>query len=131
MLLKKDIDMDANLIIKVIFAFIILILIINMLKFIFNFFSNRKRYAEVYDIRTEVNRVVRPSLTALEKKFESEKKEGEKFSQFVTEAFKDKFKDKNEKIVEKEICRCCDGYEKADCKEDYCLEGSGASCTKK
>ena len=123
--------MDAHLIIKVVFAFIIVILVINILKFILDFFSNRKRYTEVYDVRTEVNKVVRPRLSALEKKFESEKKEGEKFGQFVTEAFKDKFKDKNEKIVEKEICRCCSGYESADCKEDYCLEGSGVSCTKK
>jgi len=123
--------MDAHLIIKVVFAFIIIVLVINMLKFILDFFSNRKRYTEVYDVRTEVNRVVRPRLSALEKKFESKKKEGEKFSHFVTEAFKDKFKSKNEKIVEKEICRCCNGYESADCKEDYCLEGSGASCTKK
>jgi len=122
--------MDAHLIIKVVFAFIIVVLVINMLKFILDFFSNRKRYAEVYDVRTEVNKVVRPRLSALEKKFESEKKEGEKFGQFVTEAFKDKFKGKNEKIVEKEICRCCNGYENADCKEDYCLEGSGANCTK-
>jgi len=131
MLIKKDIDMDAHLIIKVVFAFIIVILVINILKFILDFFSNRKRYTEVYDVRTEVNKVVRPRLSALEKKFENEKKEGEKFGQFVAEAFKDKFKSKNEKIVKKEICRCCSGYESADCKEDYCLEGSGVSCTKK
>jgi len=124
-------DMDAHLIIKVVFAFIAVVLVINMLKFILNFFSNRKRYTEVYGVRTEVDKVVRPRLSALEKKFESEKKEGEKFGQFVTEVFKDKFKGKNPKIVEKEICRCCDGYENANCKEDYCLEGSGASCTKK
>jgi len=123
--------MDAHLIIKTVFAFIAVVLVINILKFILDFFSNRKRYTEVYDVRTEVNRVVRPRLSALEKKFESEKKEGEKFGQFVTEAFKEKFKGKNEKIVEKEICRCCNGYENADCKEDYCLEGSGANCTKK
>ena len=74
--------------------------------------------------------MVRPRLASLEKKFDSEKKEGEKFSNFVSNAFKDKFKNKNEKIVEKEICRCCNGYENADCKEDYCLAGSGASCSK-
>ena len=122
--------MEAHIIIKVVFAFIAIILVINIFKFIANFFSNRKRYTEVYDVRTEVNKIVRPRLNSLEKKFESEKREGEKFGHFVTEAFKDKFKSKNEKIVEKEICRCCNGYENADCKEDYCLEGSGVSCTK-
>jgi len=122
--------MDAHIIIKVVFAFIIIVLVINMLKFISNFFSNRKRYTEVYAVRSEVNKVVRPRLASLEKKFDSEKKEGEKFSNFVSDAFKDKFKNKNEKIVEKEICRCCNGYENADCKEDYCLAGSGASCSK-
>jgi hypothetical protein len=122
--------MDAHIIIKVVFAFIIIVLVINMLKFISNFFSNRKRYTEVYAVRSEVNKVVRPRLASLEKKFDSEKKEGEKFSNFVSNAFKDKFKNKNEKIVEKEICRCCNGYENADCKEDYCLAGSGASCSK-
>jgi ribosomal protein S20 len=122
--------MDAHIIIKVVFAFIIIVLVINILKFISNFFSNRKRYTEVYAVRTEVNKVVRPRLGSLEKKFETEKKEGEKFGHFVSDAFKDKFKAKNEKIVEKEICRCCNDYENADCKEDYCLAGSGASCSK-
>ena len=122
--------MDAHIIINVVFAIIAIVLLINLLKFISNFFSNKKRYTEVYDVRTEVNKVVRPRLSSLEKKFESEKKEGEKFGHFVTEAFKDKFKNKNEKLVEKEICRCCNGYENAECKEDYCLEGSGASCNK-
>ncbi|MCK4440817.1 MAG: hypothetical protein KAU90_02340, partial [Sulfurovaceae bacterium] len=89
--------MDAHIIIKLVFAFIAIVLIINILKFISNFFSNRKRYTEVYDVRSEVNKIVRPRLTSLEKKFESEKKEGEKFGHFVKETFKDKFKNKNEK----------------------------------
>ena len=122
--------MDAHIFIQIVFAFIAIILVINLFKFISNFFSNRKRYKEVYDIRGEVNKIVRPRLTSMEKKFESEKEEGEKFSHFVTKNFKEQFKNKNEKIVEKEICRCCDGYENAECKEDYCLEGSGVSCSK-
>ena len=42
--------MDAHIIIKVVFAFIIIVLVINILKFISNFFSNRKRYTEVYAV---------------------------------------------------------------------------------
>ncbi len=122
--------MDGNLVIKIIFALIIFIIFINMIKFIINFFSNRRRYEEVYDVRQEVYKEVRPHLSSLEKKFENEAKEGEKFNKYVYETFKDKFSDKNEKIVEKEICKCCDGYENAECKEDYCLAGSGASCNK-
>jgi ABC-type multidrug transport system fused ATPase/permease subunit len=122
--------MDGQLVIKIIFAFIILILFVNMIKFIINFFSNRKRYVEAYDIRQEVHTQVRPHLSSLEKKFEKEAKEGEKFGTYVFGLFKDKFEGKNEKMVEKEICRCCEGYENAECKEDYCLAGSGASCDK-
>lgn len=122
--------MNGDIIIKVVFAFIIIVLVINILKFIMNFFSNQKRYTEIYDVRKEVNSEVRPYLGSLEKKFENEKKDGDKFGSYVFGLFKDKFADKNEKIVEKEICRCCDGYDNADCKEDYCLATSGASCSK-
>jgi hypothetical protein len=122
--------MSSELAIKILFAFIILIIFLNLLQFIINFFSNRKRYEEAYDIKKEVNTKVRPHLHSLEKKYEKEKKGNEKFGTYVYGLFKDKFADKNEKMVEREICRCCDGYEKADCKEDYCLAGSGASCTK-
>ena len=122
--------MDGQTVLKIVFAFIILILIVNTFMFIVNFFSNRKRYTEVLGIRKEVNSKVRPHLHSLEKKFESEKEKGDKFSSYVYGIFKDKFKGKNEKIVEKEICRCCDGYESAECKEDYCLAGSGVSCSK-
>jgi uncharacterized protein with gpF-like domain len=113
-----------------IFAFIAFIIVINIFKFIVDFFTNRKRYEEVYEVRQEVNKEVRPYLTALEKKYEQEKEEGQKFSNYVHELFKDKFKGKNEKLVEKEICRCCDGYESAECKEDYCLATSGVACKK-
>ncbi len=117
-------------IIIAIFILIGIILVINILKFILNFFSNQKRYEEIKEVRTEVNKKVKPYLGSLEKKFEKEDIKDKKFGEYVTEQFKDKFKGKNKKLVEKEICKCCDGYLNAECKEDYCLEGSGISCKK-
>jgi hypothetical protein len=52
-------------------------------------------------------------------------------SAFVFSVFKDKFSthiEKDEKLVEEEICKCCSEYEGAECKESFCLEGSGLSC---
>ena len=121
---------DERVIIIFIFVFIGLILIINILKFILNYFSNNRKYREIKEVRTEVNSKVRPYLGSLEKKFEKEDIKDKKFEEYVTEQFKDKFKGKDEKLVEKEICRCCNGYLNAECKEDYCLEGSGISCKK-
>jgi len=120
-------------IIILIFGFIGLIIVINIIKVVIDFFSNGRRYKEVFEIRQAVNSTVRPHLHSLEKKFEMEEaKEGKKenFGKYVFEIFKDKFKGKDEKIVEKEICRCCNEYEKAECKEDYCLAGAGISCNR-
>jgi hypothetical protein len=114
---------DKNIIILV-FGLIAFILFINILKFIFNFFSNRKRYVEAYDIRKEVDTKIRPRLGSLEQKFQKESESGEEFGKYVYGLFKDDFKDKNQKIVEKEICKCCNAYESAECKEDFCLEGA-------
>ena len=110
-------------IIIAIFTLITTILLINLLKFISNFFSNRKKYTQVYDVRAEVNSKIRPRLGSLEQKFEKDKNSGDKFGEYVYTLFKDEFKDKNEKIVKKEICRCCNSYENAECKEDFCLDG--------
>jgi len=83
-------------IIIAIFALITTILLINLLKFISNFFSNRKKYTQVYDVRAEVNRKIRPRLGSLEQKFEREENSGDKFGEYVYALFKDEFKDKNE-----------------------------------
>ena len=112
-----------------IFIFITFILFLNIIKLIINFFSNQKVYKKVAEIREEVNTKVRPHLNSLEKKFQEDEKE-DNFGKYVFRIFKDKLEEKNEKILEKEICRCCKEYEKADCKEDYCLEASGVSCKK-
>ncbi len=120
--------MNGKIIILIIFILIGVIVIINMFKFILNFFSNQKRYEEIKEVKDEVNSKVRPYLTSLERKFEKENIKDKKFGEYVAEQFKDKLKSKNEKLIEKEICKCCDGYLNAECKEDYCLEGSGISC---
>ena len=119
--------MSNREIVILIFGFILLIIVINIFKVIINFFSNRKRYKEVFAIRKEVHTKVRPHLHSLEKKFEAEERK-EDFGKYVFGVFKDKFKGKNEKIVEKEICKCCNEYENAECKEDYCLAGAGVDC---
>ncbi len=122
--------MSGKNIIIAIFVLIGIILIINIFKFILNFFSNNRRYEEIKEVKEEVNKKVKPYLTSLEKKFEKENIKDKKFGEYVAEQFKDKIKNKNEKLVEKEICKCCDGYLNAECKEDYCLEGAGISCKK-
>jgi hypothetical protein len=113
-----------------IFGFIALLIAINLLISIGKLFSNRKRYQEVYAIQDEVNKKVRPYLGSLEKKFEKDESSEETFGKYVFNLFKDKISSKNEKMVEKAICQCCSDYEGAECKEDFCLEGSGIECKK-
>jgi len=121
-------NISNNQIVILIFGFILLVIVINIFKILINFFSNRRRYKEVFEIRKEVHTKVRPHLHSLEKKYEAEEGEKESFGKYVFGVFRDKFKGKNEKIVEKEICKCCSEYESAECKEDYCLEGAGVAC---
>jgi cytoskeletal protein RodZ len=123
--------MENNIIVLVIFGLIAFILLINMIQFIANFFRNRKDYTQRAEVITEINRSIKPNLISLEKKYENDVNAESGFGTYVFELFKDKFKGKNEKFVEKAICKCCSDYDGADCKEDFCLEGSGASCDKK
>jgi len=119
-----------NKVVLYIFGFIALIMLINFIASLLKLFGNRKRYKEVYAVQDEVNKKVRPYLGSLEKKFEQDEESGDKFGHYVFELFKDKISSKNEKMVEKAICQCCSDYEGADCKEDFCLEGSGIACKK-
>ena len=123
--------MDNNIVVLVIFGLIAFILLINIVQFIANFFRNRKDYTHRAEVFTEINNSIKPNLISLEKKYENDANAEGKFGSYVFELFKDKFKGKNEKFVEKAICKCCSDYAGADCKEDFCLEGSGASCKKK
>ena len=123
--------MDNNIVVWAIFGLIAFILFINIIQFITNFFRNRKDYTQRAEVFTEINRSIKPNLISLEKKYENDADANGKFGTYVFGLFKDKFKGKNEKFVEKAICKCCSDYEGADCKEDFCLEGSGVACNKK
>ena len=112
-----------NQIVLIVFGVIALIIVANIFKFVMDFFSNRKRYQEVYAIHSEVNKQVRPRLSALEQKFNNDKDSGDHFGKYVFGILKDNFKGKDEKLVEKSICKCCSEYAGAECKEDFCLEG--------
>ena len=120
-----------NQVILIIFALLGVILLLNTFKFIIDFFSNRREYLEIHEVRSEVNQKVKPYLSSLEIKFKHDEESGDKFGTYVYDLVKDKFSSKNEKLVEREVCRCCSDYEKAECKEDFCLEGAGISCNKK
>ncbi len=119
-----------NQVVVYVFGFIGLLLLVNLIISLIKLFRNRKRYQEVYSVQAEVDKKVRPYLGSLEKKFEQESESGESFSQYVVSLFKDKFSSRDPKMVEKAICKCCSQYEGAECKEDFCLEGSGISCSK-
>jgi hypothetical protein len=60
----------------------------------------------------------------LEQKFNNDENSGDNFGEYVYALYKDEFEGKNSKIVEKEICKCCDKYESSECKEEYCLDGT-------
>jgi len=128
----------GNSILLGIFAIIGLIILINFFQVIINMFTRSKAEVEVSnplrdELRKEINTKVRPHLNSLEGMYEKSEVEDMKFSTYVYNLFKDTFSSyavRNKKLVESEICKCCNDYESADCKEEYCLEGSGISCGK-
>ena len=86
------------------------------------------------EVRSEIDEKVRPHLHSIEGMYEkSEVPEGTSFSSYVLGVVKEKLSplmEKDEKLVEEEIINTCSAYEGADCKENFCLEGSGISCSK-
>ena len=89
--------------------------------------------ALVSDLRTEIDEQVKPHLTSLEGMYNKSNSTATTLGSFVFSIFKDKlssYVEKDEKMVEEEICKCCSDYEGAECKESFCLEGSGLSCPK-
>jgi len=122
--------MEKEMILYIVLGFFALIFVSKFLQSILNFFSGKKKYEESKSLQNSVNTQVKPYLISLEKKFENDPHAGKSFSGYVHELVKDKFPNKDEKRVEKVIEKCCSDYSKADCKEDFCLEGSGISCKK-
>jgi len=116
-----------------------IILLFNVVKIFMNIFSSSESsVAEVVvdplvdEVRGEVSKEVKPHLHALEAMYKNGDNSGG-FGSFVFGLFKDKFStyvEKNEKLVEDEICKCCGEYEGAECKEEFCLEGIGIDCQK-
>ncbi len=125
-----------NIVLYIIGAIIGVILFLNIIKIFINIFTRPKVKKEEpnplqEEIREEVNEIVKPHLTSLEGMYEKSNSDASSFSSFVFSVVKDKFSkylDKDEALVESEICKCCSDYEGAECKESFCLEGSGISC---
>ena len=110
-----------------------IILFLNIIKIFINIFTRPKKEINPIqkEIRAEVNEIVKPNLTSLEGVYEKSNSDASSFATFVFSSVKDKFSkylEKNEALVESEICKCCGDYEGAECKESFCLEGSGISC---
>ena len=129
----------ANSIMIAVFALIGFILLVNFFTVLTNIFrgSNSSIVAGEEtnplrdEIRSEINEKVKPHLNSLEGMYEKSEATETSFSAYVLARVKDKFTsfiEKDEKLVEEEICKCCGDYENAECKENFCLEGSGISC---
>ena len=125
-----------NTILYIIGAIVGVIFFLNIIKIFINIFTRPKVKKEELnslqkEIREEVNEIVKPNLTSLEGMYEKSNSDASSFSSFVFSVVKDKFSkylEKDEALVESEICKCCSDYEGAECKESFCLEGSGISC---
>ncbi len=128
--------MDNIIVLYIIGGIVGVILFLNIIKIFINIFTRPKVKKEESNplqnkIREEVNQIVKPNLTSLEGMYEKSNSEATSFASFVFSAVKDKFSkylEKDEALVESEICKCCEDYEGAECKESFCLEGSGISC---
>jgi hypothetical protein len=125
----------------VVFALIGLLLI-NVFKVLSNIFGGSSSSSDEEDdyeeenplrdeIRSEINEKIKPHLNSLEGMYEKSGTEDKTFSAYVLDKVKEKLApliEKDEKLVEEEVGKCCGDYESADCKENFCLDGSGISC---
>ncbi len=122
--------MEKEIVLYIVLGFFGLIFISKFVQSIFNFFSGKRKYEESMSLNNTVNSKVKPYLISLEKKFENDPNSGKHFDEYVHELVKDKFSINDEKRVAKAVKKCCSDYTNAECKEDFCLEGSGISCKK-
>ena len=132
----------ANIVMQIVFGLIGLVLLLNIFKIFSNIFgSSNSRVKEEKEeenplrdeIRSEINEKIKPHLNSLEGMYEKSENDAKSFSAYVLGKVKEKLApliEKDEKLVEDEICKCCSDYEGADCKENFCLDGSGISCDK-
>ena len=127
----------GNTVVIVVFILIAVVLFFNVIKVIINIFTSSSPIEEVNplrdEMRDEVNEKVRPHLHSLEAMHKNGDESDKKFGTFVFGLFKDKFSnyvEKDEQLLESEICKCCSEYEGSECKEEFCLDGSGISCNK-
>lgn len=128
-----------NILLRGVFFIIGLILLINFFQVIIRMFMRPKANVEEPnplrdELRKEINQKVRPHLNSIEGMYHKSGEENTtKFSTYVYGLFKDTFSSyavRDAKLVEDEMCKCCNDYESAECREEYCLEGSGISCGK-
>jgi len=133
--------MDKTIIL-IVFSLIGLVLLVNIFNVFTNIFgSSNSNSVEEFEeddplrdeIRSEINDQIKPHLNSLEGMYEKSGSEEKSFSAYVFNKVKEKLApliEKDKKLVEDEICKCCSDYEGADCKENFCLDGSGISCEK-
>jgi len=129
----------STLVFYIIIAFFGILLFINLIKVFINIFSRQKivpmKEEDPFrsEVRSDIEEQVRPHLTSLEGMHAKSTSKASTLATFVFSVFKNKFAthiEKDEKLVEEEIDKCCSEYERAECKESFCLEGSGLSCPK-
>jgi len=127
----------SNLILYIVVGFFSILIFLNLIKIFMNIFSKPAPIIKeeedpfVTEVRSDIEEQVKPHLTSLEGMYKKSESKAETLGAFVFSVFKDKFSshiEKDEKVVEEEICKCCSEYEGAECKESFCLEGSGLSC---
>jgi len=133
----------SNLLLYIIVGFFAILLFLNLIQVFVNIFSGKKSSKAptkeeeekedpfVSEVRSDIETEVKPHLTSLEGMYKKSDSKEKSFGAFVFSVFKDKFAshiEKDEKLVEEEICKCCSEYENAECKESFCLEASGLAC---
>jgi len=122
--------MEKEMILYAVLGFFAVIFMAKFVHAMINFFLGKRKYEESKSVQLVVNTKVKPYLLSLEKKFENDPNSGDNFGNYVHELVKDKFPIKDETRVKKAVTKCCAEYAGAECKEDFCLEGSGISCKK-
>ena len=106
----------STIVFYIIVVFFTILLFLNLIKIFINIFSRKKAVPIeeenplVSEIRLDIKEQVQPHLTSLEGMYKKSDLKAPTLAAFVFSVFKDKFSshiEKNEKLVEEEICKCC------------------------